>query len=1050
MNDFSEEHVFCGFITEELERNRAIANILGIKVATEFFKECGLPCSTKTALHKIKQIFVDTDIADIYIGGLRIDVRLSLSADEFYIPKKHYDMEITPDLYMLVYYDKTTSKANVCGFISPKDVDKSARNDYYYIIPKTLIASFEDTSKLFDTTPTPEAILPPHIKKKIFLFIDNLLTDKASFYRELASSKEARTLLIEALYAQKLLSTTNFTFETIEKTPVVITTTARPMEELCDLGFADGLSTKSIINDSIVNDDDFDLDDWVEDSDDEEQNEEEPKQETTPETEEPVVEQEEATLNPLSDVENPVVQEDMILNPVPETEEPITEQETISEQEVTTLDLVPETEEPVLEQEETSLNLVSNIEEPVVSEDTELEAEFLPIEPVLPFEEEEAEEDVKEIAQVPELETTEDNTTLELVELPQENIEEDIFNEEENTLELTSEKLEEPTDIPAEETIDTTEEDALDITPVEATSFEEAEAINESLGEDFSLSPVEDIEITLDNNTESLELDAPALELDDNIELSDTLDENIELEIENEHAIQTETVEDVTEVEEVIIENEEAELTIEEEPDISSSPIEENLQLTDDLPSLSFDDNSSEEIDLSLDEPLMTLDEEPATINFEDDAVVELEQTPIEDISIEMDNTPDTLEEEAVVEESQNDGLSFNEFADDISNIDQNNPAPQNISQEEDEEDEEDYDERYDKYDNLDENYEPDFMAGELSFEGDKPLETEKDDAPLDIQATMEGFVNTISPDEALTVTSEIAEIEPSKADDDSIFEEIAEQEVEPVAEIEYKDNSKQAVQPATMKAIDSLYEEHPENTKEIANSQPEEDDEIYAEIEQFEKPSNTVVHKKQQASNPSGVIAIVTALALVAVGAFAFMNKDTLLEEIGRLFPSEEPVPNELATPIETKSIQKVKEQRAKIKPQKTKAQEMLNDVEEPVQLIDTSVSVAQLSIDCDVPSSLVTTYSKRFLIKLAKRTQIKLRNALLLANGQPLANKIVIDLSVADDVIKFEKISSSSGSKKVDKITTATVDEILKETQPYAGTFGKNSGNIKLIVKF
>ena len=80
----------------------------------------------------------------------------------------------------------------------------------------------------------------------------------------------------------------------------------------------------------------------------------------------------------------------------------------------------------------------------------------------------------------------------------------------------------------------------------------------------------------------------------------------------------------------------------------------------------------------------------------------------------------------------------------------------------------------------------------------------------------------------------------------------------------------------------------------------------------------------------------------------------------------------------------------------------------------------------------------------------QLQLKNSLLLSGEQPLANKLVIDLSVDKDVLKYEKVSSSSGSKKVDEIAASTAENVLRSTQPYAGTFGSSQGIIRLVVKF
>ena len=92
------------------------------------------------------------------------------------------------------------------------------------------------------------------------------------------------------------------------------------------------------------------------------------------------------------------------------------------------------------------------------------------------------------------------------------------------------------------------------------------------------------------------------------------------------------------------------------------------------------------------------------------------------------------------------------------------------------------------------------------------------------------------------------------------------------------------------------------------------------------------------------------------------------------------------MATPVEAPVAPPIKVQKKKVQ---TEAQEMLNDIEEPVQLLDSSVSVSALTVDCDVPSVMVNNHSRRYLIKLAKRMQLQLRNALLIAGEQPLANK-------------------------------------------------------------
>ena len=1084
LNDFSDEQVFCSFIAEEHERNRAIANIIGIKVATDFFKECGLPCSSKTALHKVKAIFRDADIADIYIGNLRLDVRLSLSSDEFCIPKKHFDLGIIPDLYMFVSYDKTTLRASVCGFVAPKEIDKSNSDDYYYYVSKTQIAPFEEVSEIFDGTSSAEVVLPPNIKKKILLYIDNQLPDKAGFYKELASSREARALLIEALYAQEALANSNFTFETIEPTTPVIAEVL-PKEELCDLGFADGLSTSQKVEEPVVESVTSDLEEFIEHSNDVVSSEEntievDSVNVTVDETVEAEVEENAFDLDSLTDS---VVSEPSIIDEEPETSadtvevEPvvqadIVEQEIIEPEKVISLDDVVEEQvidskqEVVSEPEaEPVLELIELPEE--VSDNEEIKA------PVM-------EESVLELAEVVEA-SEEESSKLEDVIIDES---EDIAQQLEDEVVAEAEGIEEDLKPSVES------EELLDITPIAVSDFSEipAELPLEDVSESDALLTDEDVDFSEDGDVEdNLDIEDSSVELEtldteqliENIEEDiDSVESEVELEdvatdAEEQDVIEEQMLEDdlvepleqdtfVDEVDELDLEP-----AIEDVSDISIEESDSEVVLDfEALPDITLEDDESLQLESGTEDIFTIVEEEPEELSLDEESDVvaldDFEPVQMEDtkVSAELDViTEDFVTEEIDEPVADDEGLSFNEFAEDVKNIEENSPQPQNSSQDE----EDDYNERFDKYDNLDESYVPDFIPEELTFEGEAKTTKHEDHdeanntVPLDIQATMEGFVNTLAPDEALNIAKEEEEVSDvelvDSADDDSLFEEIVQND-ESVSDVEVEYSQKEeepVVQKETIQALDSLYEE-PSVTSNIKEGAEEETEEVFDNIEEVELDSEgvSVPHKKQKQSNPAGLVAGFLIIFLAVIGTVAYLNKDAMFEEIGKFFPTEEPIPNELAVQNETKSTQKIKEHKAKVAPKKTEVQELLNDVEEPVQLIDTSVSVAQLSIDCDVPSSLVTTSSRRYLVKLAKRVQVKLRNALLLANGQPLANRLVIDLSVVNDVIKFEKISSSSGSKKVDNIAKVTAEEVLKETQPYSGTFGQNSGNIRLIVKF
>ncbi len=424
-----------------------------------------------------------------------------------------------------------------------------------------------------------------------------------------------------------------------------------------------------------------------------------------------------------------------------------------------------------------------------------------------------------------------------------------------------------------------------------------------------------------------------------------------------------------------------------------------------------------------------------AGVNTEELSLASVEQTELSDTNayLQSENELDTVNADEDL------GLSFSDFADEMENADKKSKIDAETEEEK----------------TYDPDYIPDFALGEFKLATDddtvsstdipssaiaqeldielenelKEVEAivESDDtksqvSSLDIQAAMEGFVNTMEPDDTIhavqqTFTGENADEQLAEASLAQDFSEVEQELQDNIEEDSEDDVDKEA---EINEDIDELYTD---NVMEPA----------------FEHSAS---YKKKKKS-PAGLVGGMFVL-IVALGVLGFINKETILSKLPGA-ATVESVPNELAAPVENTVAQQPKKDVLE-----TEAEAMLNDIEEPVQLLDTSVSISAMTVDCDVPAYMINTHSRRYLVKLAKRMQLQLKNALLIAGEQPLANKIVVDLSVDKDVLKYEKISSSSGSKKVDEIVSSTTQVVLKDTQPYAGTFGQNQGIIKLIVKF
>ena len=1058
-NNLAEEQGFCGYIADEKKRSCALANIIALKSAFEFFKNCGLNPGVEYAAHRIKKVFEDIDISDLYIGDLRLDVRLGMMSGEYLVPCSHYELNITPDLYMFVDYDKETGKIEVAGFIEPDKIDKSVHDDYYYFISKNSIVSIDTLETLFDSLSVKAKVgLPLNCKKKCILYLDNQLLDVKEFYQDLMNYEKARKMLMEYADAEIILCDAHLCFEeSIDAVP--FKTESMITSEALELGFADGLAEPVVkgvdVLDSFVLGEDVVIKDTL--------------QQNLPEAEKNVPDKlsdmeivEETPAEP----EKPFNEEGIVLDLSEENfEGPAPAEQEIQPVDFYAVDLPGDMEEkivPVKHDEEDevleldlpsgeSVTEVSLEEEKVAESEQELtsDEEVLDLSPVNepetaaagiepeddaalngPDSEDEVEEpamaltdEVTEYISLQEGEILETPETLTLApDLPVDEVE-DIPLEEEISLQDSLdaapvvEELEVPSDIDDLQEQSLPEEDADMHT--EKLFASESELIPEeeelTLEEEPVETTVEEPELSLnEQDAETLE---PVVETEIGLE-----EENLpDLENESDFALENsnEDAEELTlETQELAFETGDLSMDTQEPVYLEEDDTSATLELSDDIESPL--DNEAADTILSEETPVLE-DNEPGFSSEE------LPEIGLEEHSEELVlDEPEELEETADthgVNEAQNAGLSFSEFAEDIQNID--NKADKEESGVEAEKD-------------YDPNYVPDFASGEfrladdgtsfntpatekvvqsaqeLDNELEKELETAADEpAGIDIQAAMEGFVNTMAPDEA------IAPVQPSEEPAGTGDEELA--AISTDEEIVQED-----VPPAES-------QEEPDTKEEI--------NELYTD--DTEEPVIEQSYKKKKKSS-AGLLGGIFVL-IVALGVFGFMNKDVILSKI-QGGEQAESLPNELASkPVESHPAPQPKKDELE-----TEAEAMLDDIEEPVQLLDTSVSVSSMTVDCDVPSYMVNTHSRRYLIKLAKRMQLQLRNALLIASEQPLANKMVIDLSVDKDVLKYEKISSSSGSKKVDEITAEMTGAVLKSTQPYAGTFGKNKGIIRLIVKF
>lgn len=241
--DIEQAQDICKNIDEPIVRQKAVATALAAKLATKYFGN-EYDIDVKSGLHNITEVFPELEIADIYINGNYIDVRLFFNENELAVPKAHFDNAIIPVAYMFIKLDETVSGGLVVGFILPENISTASDINGYYPVKENELVSFFEIEPLLSHAP--DIDIPNDSDIAVYDFLDQHISEPEVFYNLLLKSKDTRNKLIKSFKAQstyKYVSVVSTEAENITEDNLI----ENPPEETVDL----------TLTESSTNDDDL-------------------------------------------------------------------------------------------------------------------------------------------------------------------------------------------------------------------------------------------------------------------------------------------------------------------------------------------------------------------------------------------------------------------------------------------------------------------------------------------------------------------------------------------------------------------------------------------------------------------------------------------------------------------------------------------------------------------------------------------------------------------------------------------------------------------------
>lgn len=628
-------------IADNLLKTKAYYNALASNAVMHYLEEKGLLHGDVVNLHSCSKMLVDFEIADIQLPNLHIDVRAVFDEKEIFIPKKHFENKILPDIYLIMKMDADLTNGTLLGFVEPAKINKQNQNDEYYFVNKSILTSPDKLVDLIRSLPVKQQYMISEsadsaIEKLIMLYMDHDIDDVKleKLIDYLKNSVIAREKLVEfenferlsymALQEFKNLDVENNDFSKYIKTLVTTDEFAEFEDKSDDLaqlfGEDTNPQTKGLFVDEVV---------------------------------EPIVEE------PAAVEEVEVAAEEVVVAEEPEAvveEVPVEEPETVALDEFDAFETVDEFDIPD--------ELLTTEEEPVVEE--VIQEEVLPVEepveevqePVQDILEEPVQEEVVDEAPVEVIEETPEVETVEAVTEPE--LEDSVITEEDiadvsesltdsivgEDLELQVEGLE---DFSTDESLELPEEhievslETPEIAPediINEIEPEKEEAKELDVAEALDLN-----EVNLDSET-VIGLSEGVMDVD-NVEELEPVEEVVP-----EETISVEELDNIEFEEETPVQTE-VETVTDEEVDnaIALSQAEETEEKKEDAVSADLDilmspDSSSDADDLSLEE-LLSMEndlsaDEPAAFHF--DATDEEEQQQDSDAPKPIAATSEELE----------------------------------------------------------------------------------------------------------------------------------------------------------------------------------------------------------------------------------------------------------------------------------------------------------------------------------------------------------------------------------------------------------------------
>ena len=171
--------------TEEI-RKRIYVLATGAFALTKYLKSEGYNASCKQSLFKIPSFVENIEIADIYLGSARIDVRVTFDEKKFYIPKSHKKYSVLPNFYFVLSSNSSLTEMKILGFVTNAELNEEVSAGEYYEYETKILKPVKVLEKSFSSVELRDESFSQNDHKKISelaaSFFDNEISESEKIF----------------------------------------------------------------------------------------------------------------------------------------------------------------------------------------------------------------------------------------------------------------------------------------------------------------------------------------------------------------------------------------------------------------------------------------------------------------------------------------------------------------------------------------------------------------------------------------------------------------------------------------------------------------------------------------------------------------------------------------------------------------------------------------------------------------------------------------------------------------------------------------------------